>query len=350
MQPLSHSAATRVAGAATKPLSHSEWLSGWVAGPAALAEWLSGWVAGAATLADALVRVAGPAALPEWLSGWVAGAATLADALVRVAGPATQPLSHSEWLSGWVAGPAALPEWLSGWVAGPATLGEWLSGWVAEWPSGWSSRSGRVAEWLSGWVAGPAAQWPLTLGEWLRGWVAASISRAVLHIHSFWWGLGSTRKWNKMGISPGIDGGFDTSRWEAHMLDFGWIFCYRCGSENKNNWKVLLVNMNNMFSEVSNLISYLNNNKTLIGRSNMTSRGPTAMWLNLPRVPWKSLDFACIYCSSTGWWSTVSQMRFLSPFRPLSSRKPPFAPPRCGADWRQNPCFGGARCGACMDA
>ena len=133
-QPFSHSG--RVA--ATQPLSHSEWLSGWVAAPATLAEWLSGWVAG-------------------WQSGWVA------EWLL-------QPLS-----SGWVAAPATLAEWLSGWVAAPQPL--WQSGWVAEWllqplwQSGWvaeclsgcSSHSGRVAEWLrqplwqSGWVA-----------EWLR--------------------------------------------------------------------------------------------------------------------------------------------------------------------------------------
>ena len=88
---------------ATQPLSHSEWLSGWVAGPATLAEWLSGCVSHS-----------------EWLSGWV-----------------------TDGQSGWVA------EWLSGCVS----HSEWLSGWVAEWP-GWMtlpSTSDGLAVWKSFW-------------------------------------------------------------------------------------------------------------------------------------------------------------------------------------------------------
>ena len=57
---------------ATQPLSHSEWLSGWVAGPATLAGWLSGCVSHSGRVA-------------EWMSDW-----------------------RTEWLSGRVA------EWLSG--------------------------------------------------------------------------------------------------------------------------------------------------------------------------------------------------------------------------------------------
>ena len=80
-----------------------------------------------------------PLWMTEWLDQPLSNSATLPErldqplnhsaALVRVAGPATQPLSHSE------------------------------------------CRSARVVEWLVQ---------PL----WQSGWVAASISRAVLHIHS----------------------------------------------------------------------------------------------------------------------------------------------------------------------
>ena len=72
---------------------------------------------------------------------------------------AFQPLSHSVTQSGWVAALANLPQPLSH----SATLPEWLD----------QSLSHSARE------AGPAS-----LAEWLSGWVAASISRAVLHIHS----------------------------------------------------------------------------------------------------------------------------------------------------------------------
>ena len=109
---------------ATQPLSHSEWLSGWVAGPATLAEWLSGCVSHSESLSGWVT---------DGQSGWVAGPATLAAELLSGC------VSHSEWLSGW--------------VAGPSTLAGWLSGWVAEWP-GWMtlpSTSDGLAVWKSFW-------------------------------------------------------------------------------------------------------------------------------------------------------------------------------------------------------
>ena len=110
-----------------------------------------------------------------------------------------QPLSHSVTQSGWVAD-AAMAEWLR--LSGCSSHSATQPLWMTEWLSGCSSQSATLPEWLqppshsatqperldqplshsvtqSGWV-----------GEWLRqplcqsGWVAASISRAVLHIHS----------------------------------------------------------------------------------------------------------------------------------------------------------------------
>ena len=123
---------------ALQPLSHSVTQSGWVA------EWLrqplcqSGWVASGCSSQSAA------ATQPLCQRGWTSHSATLPERL-------DQPLSHS----GRAADAATQP------------LSEWLSGWSSH-----SYQSGWVAEWLVQ---------PL----WQSGWVAASISRAVLHIHSW---------------------------------------------------------------------------------------------------------------------------------------------------------------------
>ena len=68
--------------AATQPLSHSEWLSGWVAASGTLdqsgwvAEWLvqSGWGSHSATQSLRVAEWLPAATVAEWLSGWVAAA------------------------------------------------------------------------------------------------------------------------------------------------------------------------------------------------------------------------------------------------------------------------------------